>query len=82
MQFWNFLKPASIFYLQSIEGTMLQSRDLSSLTFAFDPARMEEVREQIALFRRKMSDLFEEGGRTQVYCLAIQFFPLTQEVSK
>lgn len=67
---------------ESLYSTPVQKRDFSSLTFAFDPDRIEEVREQISQFLRKMSDLFECGKRNQIYTLSIQFFPLSREVSK
>ncbi len=56
----------------------VELRDYSSLTVALDPEKLPEAKVIIREFRQKMADLLKGGCKTEVYQLAIQFFPLTQ----
>lgn len=52
-------------------------RDFSSLTVALDPKKLLEAKTVIREFRQKMAALLRDGDKTDVYQLAIQFYPLT-----
>lgn len=53
-------------------------RDFSSSTLAIDMEKLPEAKQIIREFRQKMAALLEEGNKTEVFQLAIQFYPLTQ----
>lgn len=53
-------------------------RDFSSLMVAIDPQKMTEAKTIIREFRQKMMALLREGNKTEVYQLAIQFYPMTK----
>ncbi|MNL64824.1 hypothetical protein D3C87_1890770 [compost metagenome] len=52
-------------------------RDFSSTTLAIDLDKLTEAKTIIREFRQKMSALLRDGNKTDVYQLAIQFYPLT-----
>jgi uncharacterized protein (TIGR02147 family) len=65
--------------LASLDDVEPIDRDNTNMTMAIDPAKMPKAKEAIKKFRRKFTKDFEMGGsRTEVYTLAIQFFPLTK----
>lgn len=53
-------------------------RDFSSSTLAIDMSKLSEAKMVIREFRMKMAALLKEGCKTEVYQLAVQFYPLTQ----
>lgn len=57
-------------------------RDFSSSTYAIDPEKMDEAKTIIREFRQKMTALLKAGDKSDVYMLAIQFFPLTDTEEK
>lgn len=61
--------------LQQIDKEL---RDYSSSTFAIDMHKMTEAKTIIREFRQKMTALLKNGEKSDVYMLAIQFFPLTK----
>lgn len=63
---------------QTLETFDVQKRDFSSITFSFNPQKMEQVKKLIKGFRRNLAELMETGDRSEVYTLAIQFFPVSQ----
>lgn len=52
-------------------------RDFSSSTISIDMNKLPEAKTIIREFRQKMAALLKEGAKTEVYQLAIQFYPLT-----
>ena len=52
-------------------------RDFSSSTFSIDMAKLPQAKTIIREFRQKMTALLKDGNKTEVYQLAIQFYPLT-----
>jgi uncharacterized protein (TIGR02147 family) len=65
--------------IDALEEVDVAARDVTSMTFALDPARIPEAKKALAAFRRKFARRFETGtGRTEVYTLALQLFPLTR----
>jgi uncharacterized protein (TIGR02147 family) len=71
---------------ESLHRDSIHQRDFTSLTMPTDPAKMSKVKEMIRKFQDDLSDMLEGGEQTEVYRLAIQFFPLTrlskQEITK
>lgn len=63
--------------IEVLKRTPIDRRDYSAITMAINPHKMEEAKNLIKKFRRKLSMLVEEGDMTEVYNLNIQFFPLT-----
>lgn len=65
--------------IDSIESQSLDERDLSSITFVLDPAKIALAKEKIRHFRREMMELFESSGKpSEVYALNIQLFKLSK----
>ena len=63
---------------QAAEHGQTSGRDFSTLCIAFDPSRIEAVRELIKSFRRDVSTLAEAGEHTEVYHLNIQMVPVSK----
>jgi uncharacterized protein (TIGR02147 family) len=65
--------------IDALESVDFGNRDITNMTMAINPKRISEAKAMIARFRRKMAKVMETGpGRTEVYTVAVQFFPLTQ----
>lgn len=60
----------------------LELRDVTSLTLAIDPRKLEEAKLHIRRFRKQMEKLLEKGRKTEVYRLNIQLLPLSFKVAK
>ncbi|MGE3611116.1 MAG: DUF4423 domain-containing protein [Bacteriovoracaceae bacterium] len=56
----------------------LDLRDFSSSTLSLDLKKIPEAKTIIREFRQKMSALVKNGNKTDIYQLAVQFYPLTQ----
>ena len=56
----------------------MELRDFSSTTVAIDLDKLPEVKTIIREFRQKMTTLLRDGKKTDVFQLAIQFYPLTK----
>ena len=63
---------------EKIEQIAIDMRDFSSSTLAIDLKKIPEAKIIIREFRQKMAALLEDGDKTDVYQLAIQFYPLTK----
>jgi uncharacterized protein (TIGR02147 family) len=61
-----------------LQDVDVQLRDFSSIMLAMDPEKLMDAKMIIREFRQKMAALLGEGQRSEVYQLAIQFYPLTQ----
>lgn len=61
-----------------LEQVPLDLRDFSSVSFAIDMENMDEAKALIREFRRRFQDLLNRGNKTEVYQLAMQFYPLSQ----
>lgn len=66
---------------KTLEAVPQTERLFMSQTFRFHPERLAEAEELITEFRRKFQVLLAKEDETEVYHLAIQFFPLTRPVS-
>jgi uncharacterized protein (TIGR02147 family) len=60
-----------------LQNTKSSVRDYSSTTLAINPEKMPEARKLIKTFHKKLSMLVEDGDKSAVYNLNVQFFPLT-----
>lgn len=63
---------------KALEETQFNERDFTAITLCFDPARMDEAKEQIKKFRRKFCDSMESKKKKEVYKLTVALFPLTK----
>ena len=61
-----------------LEEIEVELRDFSAMTIALDLEKLPEAKTIIREFRQKMGTLLRNGNKTEVYQLAIQFYPLTQ----
>jgi uncharacterized protein (TIGR02147 family) len=64
---------------KKLDEVEVELRDFSSMTIALDVGRLPEAKTIIREFRQKLSALLKDGKKTDVYQLAIQFYPLTQK---
>ena len=62
---------------KALDEVSIELRDFMAMTSAVDPNKIADVKKLIREFRDKVSVLLDEGERTEVYKLCIQFFPLT-----
>lgn len=63
--------------IKKLEEIEVEFRDFSSTTVAIDLEKLTEAKTIIREFRQKMEALLRDGNKTDLYQLAIQFFPLT-----
>ncbi len=63
--------------MTKIESVSIDLRDFSSSTLAVDISKIPEAKLIIRDFRRKMATLLSQGEKTEVYQIAIQFYPLS-----
>lgn len=64
---------------EKLEEVDVAERDFSSLMVAVDKEKILEAKTIIREFRQKMLALLETGEKTEVFQLAIQFYPLTKK---
>jgi hypothetical protein len=65
--------------LESLENDPFESREISSMTFAVDPAQMPLAADEIRKFRVYLMNLLgKKGNPREVYHLAVQFYPVTR----
>lgn len=64
--------------IYKIDEIDVELRDFSATTVALDLEKLPEAKTIIREFRQKMEGLLRDGKKTEVYQLAIQFYPLTQ----
>jgi uncharacterized protein (TIGR02147 family) len=65
--------------LAALEQQPLDERDFSTVTFAINPEKLPDAKRIIAAFRRQMIGLLETPPQSELYCLAVQLFRLTQD---
>lgn len=64
--------------IDKLDEIEVELRDFSSTTVAVDLDKLPEAKAIIREFRQKMSKLLRDGEKTDVFQLAIQFYPLTK----
>lgn len=62
---------------QLIDQVPLSLRDYTTVTYAINPDKIQDVKDMILTFHRKLGRLLETDKPKEVYRLNIQFFPLT-----
>jgi uncharacterized protein (TIGR02147 family) len=68
--------------IDSLENDTIDSRSMTGMTMAIDPAKIAEAKKLISEFNQKISRLLENGKQTEVYELQIALFPLTKNHRK
>ena len=64
---------------EAVFEVSVPEREYSATTLAFAQDQMDEVRDEIKKFRRRLGKIIESRQeKDRVYCLAIQFFPMDQ----
>lgn len=63
---------------QKLKDIEVELRDFSATTVALDLEKLPEAKTIIREFRQKMSALLRDGNKTDIYQLAIQFYPLSE----
>jgi len=65
--------------IESLDSVDVENRDITNMTMAINPDKLPQAKAMLTRFRKKFSKFMEEGkGRTEVYTVAMQLFPLTQ----
>jgi uncharacterized protein (TIGR02147 family) len=65
--------------IQSLENDPIEIRDISSITMAIDPTKLDLVRPLLKDFRRKICELLESKNSTEVYNFNLQLVPVTRK---
>jgi uncharacterized protein (TIGR02147 family) len=65
--------------IESLENDPVSMRDISSITMAIDPNKLDLVRPLLKEFRRKICDLLESKTSTEVYNFNLQLVPVTRK---
>ena len=64
---------------QKLEDTAISQRDFSSITFPADLSKLDEAKELILEFKRRVARLMETDNATEAYTFALQLFPVSKE---
>lgn len=64
--------------LEAIEHAKPEEKDITSMTMAIDPTKLDEARKRIRNFRRELCVFLEQGKRTRVYNLGVQLYPISE----
>lgn len=67
---------------QALLDLPVDKRDITAITMPTDPLRLEEAKKILVKTRRQIADLVSKGEPSEVYVLAMQFFPFTQQDSE
>jgi len=62
---------------EKLESVDVSSREYTTVTMAVNKRKINEAKKIITEFKRKITEVLEEGEKTEVYTLGIQLFPLT-----
>lgn len=62
--------------LEAVDNCKSSEKDITSITIAGDPKRIELAREMIKTFRRELCAFLESGEKTEVFHLTIQLCPM------
>lgn len=63
---------------EALDTAPIGSRELAGTGFALDPARLSEIKREIAQFHDRIASKYGKGRRTEVYYLQSALFSLTQ----
>ncbi len=62
---------------EALQTVSPAKRHYGNITIPINVAKIEEAKQMLTQFRRKMALLLEDGPKTEVYNLSMQFYPLT-----
>ena len=65
--------------IDSLENDPIETRSMTGMTMAIDPAKLPEAKKLISEFNRQMSRFLETDHRKEVYELQIALFPLQKK---
>lgn len=63
--------------ITALETVDVQLRDITSVTVALDPQRLNEAKDMLRAMRRHFLETMESGAKTEVFNLNIQLVPVT-----
>jgi uncharacterized protein (TIGR02147 family) len=63
---------------EALDNVPIHLRDITSITMAVNPMKLNEAKKLIKKFRHQLSTLMETGKKTEVYNLNIQLVPVTK----
>jgi transcriptional regulator with XRE-family HTH domain len=64
---------------KALDETEFEDRDLTAITFCFDPQKMSLAKDLIKNFRREFCRLMESGEKKEVYKMCVSLIPLTKK---
>lgn len=64
--------------IEKLESVPLEKRDYSTMTIAVSTDRMKDAKKLIRGFQKQLSELLEDGKRTEVYQICVQLYPMTE----
>lgn len=62
--------------MDAVDDTPVEEREITSVTFAIDPAKLPKAKEILWKCKRKIAKLLESGESKRLYLLSFQLFPL------
>jgi uncharacterized protein (TIGR02147 family) len=62
--------------IESLENDPVDSRSMTSMTMAVDPAKIPTAKQMVEEFTQRLMQFLESGKQSQVYELGITLFPL------
>jgi len=65
--------------LEAVDTCDPKDKDITCITIAANPRKLEAAREKIKKFRREICGFLEDGTGESVHVMAIQLFPLTKK---
>jgi uncharacterized protein (TIGR02147 family) len=63
--------------VNKIDDASWKNRDISSLSIAVDPARIEQAQELIKKFKEELTAIMSEGNCTEIFQMNLQLFQLS-----
>lgn len=75
----NFHKENLRIAAEKIDSVPVRAREFAAVTLAINPKKIDRAKKLIQDLQIKLCDELEDQNCSEVYTLAIQFFPLTQE---
>lgn len=63
--------------VNKLESVPVELRDMTSMVMAIDVNNLAKAKKLIREFRKKLSELLEDGDKTEVYELNVQLVPVT-----
>lgn len=64
--------------IEKLESVPVEKRDYSTMTIAVSMDRMKDAKKLIRTFQKQLSELLEDGKRSEVYQLCVQLYPMTE----